>query len=69
MADIEKTTSPEIGNVEKPLAPIADEALKFLRTEEADGTIVDIDEKKLFRQIDWMVMPVSSLAFVETFSC
>jgi len=71
MADIEKTTSPEIGNVEKPLAPIsgADEALKFLRREEADGTIIDIDEKKLVRKIDWMIMPVSSLVFHETFSC
>ena len=61
MTDIEKTSSPEVGNVEKSLAPIAgaDEALKFLRREEVDGTIVDIDEKKLVRKIDWMVMPVS----------
>ncbi|TVY13479.1 putative transporter protein [Lachnellula arida] len=59
MTDIEKTRSPEVGNAEKSLSPIAeaDAALKFLKREEVDGTIVDIDEKKLVRKIDWMVMP------------
>lgn len=61
MEDIEKTTSTEVGGVEKPVAPIAgaDEALKFLRREEEHGTLVEIDEKKLLRKINWMVMPVS----------
>jgi len=61
MTDIEKTSSPEVGTVEKSLAPIvgADSALDFLRREEVDRSIVDIDEKKLVRKIDWMVMPVS----------
>ncbi|TVY44230.1 Thiamine pathway transporter [Lachnellula occidentalis] len=66
MTDIEKTSSPEIGNVEKSLAPIAgaDAALKFLRREEVDGTIVDIDEKKLVRKIDWMVMPLMFACYI-----
>lgn len=61
MTDIEKTRSPEVENAEKSVAPIAgaDAALQFLRREEVDGTIVDIDEKTLVRKIDWMVMPVS----------
>jgi len=62
MADIEKIGSSRVGDPEKPTSPIsgADEALKFLRREEEHGTLVEIDEKKLLRKIDWMVMPVSS---------
>lgn len=63
MSDIEKTASPEAGNVDKQLAPIAgaDEALNFLRRTETHGVVVEIDEKTLVRKIDWMVMPVSFL--------
>jgi hypothetical protein len=63
MEDIEKTMTPKVGDVEKPLAQIAgaDEALKFLRREEEHGTLVEIDEKKLLRKIDWMVMPVGNM--------
>jgi hypothetical protein len=63
MEDIEKTRTPEVGDVENPVTLIAgaDEALRFLRREEEHGTLVEINEKKLLRKIDWMVMPVSDM--------
>lgn len=61
-ADIEKTTSPHVGTMEKQVVSTAeaDEALKFLRREDERGTFNDLDEKKLVRKIDWMVVPVSN---------
>lgn len=35
-----------------------DEALKFLRRTSVDGEIDEIDEKKLVRKIDWMIVPL-----------
>ena len=33
-----------------------DEALKFMRDHDVEGAIDDIDDKKLMRKVDWMVM-------------
>lgn len=33
-----------------------DDALKFLRRSSVDGEAVEIDEKKLVRKIDWMIV-------------
>ncbi len=57
MIDVEKTESPspvEKGNIYEPGA---DNALEFLRLQAESGTIVDVDEKKLLRKIDWMIIP------------
>lgn len=35
-----------------------DAALKFLRSNAAVGESVEIDEKKLMRKVDWMMMPL-----------
>ncbi|RFU34509.1 hypothetical protein B7463_g1801, partial [Scytalidium lignicola] len=56
-----------VGAVNAPAESVADEklaatrdfdgAFAFLRNE-ADESIVDVDEKKLVRKIDWLVMPI-----------
>ena len=52
--------------IEKVLASKdVDEALKFMRDHDVEGAIDDIDDKKLMRKVDWMVM-VSSLLFLPT---
>jgi hypothetical protein len=63
MSDIEKKTpSSEMVNHDvqeegKVIdAPQVDEALKFLRNEQT-GTLTELDEKKLLRKIDWMILP------------
>lgn len=66
MIDIEKTESPppvEKGHI---YDPGADKALEFLRLQAESGSIVDIDEKKLLRKIDWMIIPYkkSSVSYV-----
>ncbi len=35
-----------------------DAALAFLRENAAAGSGVEIDEKKLIRKVDWMIMPL-----------
>jgi hypothetical protein len=57
MASVEKTVSPS--DAEKAIfsTPEADKALDFLRGQGDVGTVVDIDEKKLVRKIDWMIVP------------
>ena len=35
-----------------------DAALAFLRDNATTGHAVDIDEKKLMRKVDWMIMPL-----------
>jgi hypothetical protein len=62
MADImEKKTpmsiEPTMSDFEKGTVdiPAADSALTFLRNQ--GGEIVDVDEKKLVRKIDFMILP------------
>ena len=50
--------------IEKVLASKdVDEALKFMRDHDVEGAIDDVDDKKLMRKVDWMVMvrPLASL--------
>jgi hypothetical protein len=57
MIDEEKSSSSS--SVEKGSATDlgADKALEFLRLQGQTVTFVDIDEKKLLRKIDWMIIP------------
>ena len=57
MIDMEKTGSPSPAEKGHIYDPGADKALEFLRLRAESGTIVDIDEKKLVRKIDWMILP------------
>lgn len=41
----------------------ADDALEFLRKEEIGDEGEYVDEKKLVRKIDWMVMPLMFLCY------
>ncbi|OCT52262.1 hypothetical protein CLCR_09351 [Cladophialophora carrionii] len=45
-----------------------DAALGFLRNNAASGEVVHIDEKKLMRKVDWMVMPLM-FACCESLEC
>jgi hypothetical protein len=45
-------------NVEKPQFKDGDKALEFLRTEAAVGEGEDIDERRLVRKIDFMIVPL-----------
>lgn len=63
---------PRVDDIESPRQPTAvediavrsddpknaDRALDFLRKEKAGGESCDVDEKKLLRRIDFMVMPL-----------
>jgi hypothetical protein len=59
-SSIEKTLSPS--DVEKATFSTkgADVALEFLRIQRENGEIVEIDEKKLVRKIDFMIVPYVS---------
>lgn len=65
MADIEKTSvektlSPSVGEKTVYHTPgAADGALDFLRGqgEAGTGVVVELDEKKLVRKIDFMIVP------------
>lgn len=46
------------GSVEKPVFKDGDKALDFLRTEAEIGEGEDVDEKRLVRKIDWMIVPL-----------
>jgi hypothetical protein len=43
---------------EKTFIKDGDKALEFLRTEAGVGEGEDIDEKRLVRKIDWMIVPL-----------
>lgn len=45
-------------SAEKPIYRDGDKALDFLRTEAEVGEGEDIDEKRLVRKIDWMIVPL-----------
>lgn len=45
-------------NIEKPVFKDGDKALDFLRTEAEIGEGEDIDERRLVRKIDWMIVPL-----------
>lgn len=46
------------GYLEKPPLQGADKALEFLRSEAIEGDVEQIDEKRLVRKIDFMIMPL-----------
>lgn len=48
----------ETGDEKAILVTDADEALAFLRQHAATGEVVDIDDKKLMRKVDWLLMPL-----------
>ncbi|RMY87050.1 hypothetical protein D0862_10776 [Hortaea werneckii] len=52
-----RPTSPEVTD-EKPIVRDGDAALDFLRGEAVAGEAEAIDERKLLRKIDWMVVPL-----------
>ena len=56
-----RPTSPEVTD-EKPVVRDGDAALDFLRGEAVAGEAEAIDERRLLRKIDWMVVPL-------TFAC
>ena len=60
MAPIEvyQTSSQTEYNAEKPIFRDGDKALDFLRTEAGVGEGEDVDEKRLVRKIDWMIVPL-----------
>ena len=43
---------------EKTFIKDGDKALEFLRTEAGVGEGEDVDEKRLVRKIDWMIVPL-----------
>ena len=45
-------------NPEKTIFRDGDKALTFLRTEAGVGEGEDVDEKRLVRKIDWMIVPL-----------
>ena len=49
---------------EKPLFKNGDKALDFLRAAAAEGEGEDIDEKRLVRKIDWMIVPLMFLCYL-----
>ncbi|KAI7163577.1 major facilitator superfamily transporter, partial [Hortaea werneckii] len=52
-----RPTSPEVTD-EKPVVRDGDAALDFLRGEAVAGEAEAIDERRLLRKIDWMVVPL-----------
>lgn len=52
-----RPTSPEVTG-EKPIVRDGDAALDFLRGEAVAGEAEAIDERRLLRKIDWMVVPL-----------
>ena len=58
--DASKTESVVISVNDHSLKKAAevDDALNFLAKESADGDFAHINEKKLLRKIDWIVMPL-----------
>lgn len=49
---------------EKPIFKNADKALEFLRTEAEVGEGEDVDEKRLVRKIDWMIVPMMFMCYL-----
>ena len=49
---------------EKPLFKNGDKALEFLRTEAEVGEADDVDEKRLVRKIDFMIVPLMFLCYL-----
>ena len=56
--EVFRATADTEENPEKPLIKDGDKALEFLRTEAGAGEGEEIDEKRLVRKIDWMIVPL-----------
>ncbi|KAK3655105.1 hypothetical protein LTR22_010415 [Elasticomyces elasticus] len=56
--EVYQTSMQAEDNYEKPTYRDGDKALDFLRTEAEVGEGEDVDEKKLLRKIDWLVVPL-----------
>ena len=61
--DIEEATVPTTSNTDSHDEKLisyedADVALEFLREHASSGEVDDIDDKKLMRKVDWMIMPL-----------
>lgn len=57
--DASKMANAEAHDDEKAmLIADADDALQFLRQHEVTGEVVTIDDKKLMRRVDWLLMPL-----------
>lgn len=68
-ASVERTVSVDVGAEKKIVgARDVDEALKFLEQNEHVVSIEDVDEKKLLRKIDWMLMPLMFLCYFLQYS-
>lgn len=68
-ADIERTVSISAGSEKKIVgARDVDEALKFLEANADSINLEDVDEKKLMRKVDWMLMPLMFLCYFLQYS-
>lgn len=56
--DASKMANTETNDEKAMLITDADDALQFLRQHEATGEVVTIDDKKLMRRVDWLLMPL-----------
>ena len=61
--DIEEAKVPTTSNTDSHDEKLisyedADVALGFLREHASSGEIDDVDDKKLMRKVDWMIMPL-----------
>ena len=68
-ADIERTISVSAGSEKKIVeARDVDEALKYLEAAGDNINLEDVDEKKLMRKVDWMLMPLMFLCYFLQYS-
>lgn len=58
--EVQRATISRSGSVNEKFiaAKDVDEALQFLHANAATAQLTDIDEKKLMRKVDWMIMPL-----------
>lgn len=58
--EVQTATIPRSGSVDEKFiaAKDVDEALQFLHANAATAHLTDIDEKRLMRKVDWMIMPL-----------
>jgi len=59
--EVQPTTISRAASVDEKILASSkdvDEALQFLHSNAATAQLTDIDEKKLMRKVDWMMMPL-----------
>ena len=56
--EVKKVVSPSSMEKQSYYTESGDEALKFLHGDIDHGLVTAVDEKKLLRKIDWMIVPL-----------